>query len=508
MRTKRSIINTCATMSYYIIVFLLSIFTRKLTLINIDNRILGYAGTIENIFSWLGMAELGVSTVIAFNLFRALGTKNEDEVRTVMSCYQRIYRVIGIVVLCVGLLFIPCLPLIFVEAATNWTQVSIVYLVLLVNSVSTYFLAFRRALYNADQRGSVCAWVDMGVTVATAVSKILIANYMPVYWIFYLAPVVFNVGGNLVIAWLYHRDYPQIYSVKVSKAKMKELAIFHNTKYFFVRKIASVANSAIDNIVTARYLGVLTVTLVGNYSIIMNRVYSLVQTVLSGSAASIGNLIYDGNVESERQSAIFWSMNRLGFWLASVCMVCMTSLFPPLIRTWIGSEYLLDSMYSFLLGSTLFMMLARLVAVSYREPLGSFETDMWFYIVAAAENIIGSILLVKPMGIIGIQISTVISHVIILVGTIWTISRLFLPNTTAKYLMWTGLTYLYAVAQSSLMPKFIQAIPFTWSGFCLKAIIVGGSALVLNLPILVVGKDTRYLREKLKQITGKLIRRS
>lgn len=504
MRTKHSIKNIFMVIVSSTLLFLCGLVTRKFSLQVFDNRILGYAGTIETIFSWLHMAECGISSAISYRLYQALAQKDTEQVSLFMSCYQWLYRMVGIVIFGAGLLLIPFLPAVFTEENIVWSQVFVIYGIMLAGAASSYFLTFRRVLYLTTQREYVYRTIDTAVSVFNSFGKILVVLLLPLYWVYYLLPVLAGIIGNLILLLLYRKDYPQVYKKKVSYQQIRDLGILGETKHYFIRKISDTANRAIDNIVVARSMGVLTVTLIGNYTHISNNIGESIASMINAISGSAGNLIYDKSTGQKRKEEIFWGINRATLWTSLVVMVCLNSLLQPFIILWIGDRYLLAGSYVFLLGSYSFFNLNHQLMVAFREPQGHFDEDMWHYTAAAAINIIGSFALVGVMGITGVELCTVIAKVVIIAGNSYTVDRHFLPGCRAKYCALLAAIYLAGSAETTLLYKLAARSPATVVGFLLRTILVFVASAAINLPLLLVGRDAAYLREKMGMAAKKM----
>lgn len=498
MRTKRSILNSFTSTIYYLITFLIGIFVRKATLLNFDNQILGYVGTIESIFTWLQLADMGIGSIIMYRLYKVVAEKDEDQIRMLMSCYRLIYRLVGAFIIFAGIIVVPILHIVFVEDKINWTQIYVLYIILLGSTVSTYFLAFRRALYTANQQAYRCERVDIITATTSSVLKMLVATFYPVYWLFYLLPLLSSVVGNLIISAQYKRDFPQIYSVKVTLKDIKNLHIEKDTGPYLVQRIANAVYNSVDNIVIARFMGALTVTGVSNYSMIALRIDQLSRMLVGGAAASVGNIIYDASVDKKRQQSVFWGLYRFELYVSTVVLVCLVGIFQHFIEVWAGKQYLLSISYVYLSGINIFFTIMRSGLSNYRTPLGNFHLDTWAWVSAALLNAIGSFIAAPFFGLMGIQLCTVVSTLLMIAGILYVVEKLFYPGCYLKCIGYLAICWLYGSFQCIVLNNITSRIPVSFAGLLLCMIIVGATASIFNLPVLLLGKDAAFVREKLK----------
>lgn len=501
MRTRNSIKNSFGGVIYYLVMFLLGIATRKLTLINFDNKILGYAGVIENIFGWFAVSELGISTVIAYNLYKALADKDEKQVSVIMATYQLAYRIVGGAITVLGLVMVPLLPFVFVEQSVNWNEIYTIYLIQLIGAVSGYFMAYRRALFAADQRNFACQKIDIVTNLMSVFSRITVAKWLPLYAVYYCIPIFFTIIGNILVSIKYAQDYKYaLKKEKVSIQTLKEMNFFKDVKFFCVRKFSGIADNSVDNIVISRVLGVGMVTLSGNYALIGTRVITLATALITGVRAGLGNLLYDKSIEKQKQQSVFWALDIGGNCVAAVVSSCLFVLYQPFMQLWLGAEFLLPLSYVLALSLNTYITLSQQMLLLYREPLGKYESDMWFYIIGALINIVGSFIVAPQWGITGIVLCTALGHIVIWGGLIHTVQRFFLPHMATKYITKHIFYFLTVGITSILAIKLTSTLPATIGAFFLRAICTVALSLIICGGPFLFGADAAYLRQKGKTI--------
>ena len=182
MRSKKTLINSAYSLGAYIILFLLTLATRRLFVTNFDENLLGYAGVVENIFGLLAVTEMGVGSVITYHLYQELGEGSRERVSLYMSLYRKAYQCIGFVISVFAVVLLPFLPLVFRDGTTDWRAVYVIYCLQVANTLSTYFLSFRRILYTTEQRGYICTRIDLAGNLFVIFSRLAIAAWWPNYF--------------------------------------------------------------------------------------------------------------------------------------------------------------------------------------------------------------------------------------------------------------------------------------------------------------------------------------
>ena len=120
----------------------------------------------------LSLAELGVSAIISYNLYREIAKDNKKEINILMSLYRYVYTIIGSFIVCIGVVLFFFLPIIVKNASVSWHYVQLVYVIQIATVLSTYFLAYKRTLFAANQKDYICIKIVWDVRFSMVVCKL------------------------------------------------------------------------------------------------------------------------------------------------------------------------------------------------------------------------------------------------------------------------------------------------------------------------------------------------
>ena len=70
---------------------------------------LGINGLFTNILTILSAADLGMSTVMMYSLYKPLARGDKEKIATYVNAFKKIYNVIALVIAALGILIIPFL---------------------------------------------------------------------------------------------------------------------------------------------------------------------------------------------------------------------------------------------------------------------------------------------------------------------------------------------------------------------------------------------------------------
>jgi O-antigen/teichoic acid export membrane protein len=173
-------------------------------------------------------------------------------------------------------------------------------------------------------------------------------------------------------------------------------------------KIGGTVLNSTDNIILSSFVGLVAVGIYSNYSLILSGINGILKQVLGSFTATLGNAHVEQSLEDR-----YVSYRRLIFanmWIASVCTICMFVLIDDFIYTWLGKDMLLDTMTVVVLCVQFYLTTVRFISTSFIDGCGLFVRDKIRPLIEAFINVVVSIVFVRLIGIAGVFVGTIISH--------------------------------------------------------------------------------------------------
>ena len=444
-----------------LLIVILNFIVRKVFLDVLTVDYLGYDGLFTSIFSFLSLSEMGIATVITYHMYSEIAAENTTQIRKLLYTYKLIYRIVGTVVLVLGIIASLFIPVILNDSQKDsWLFIYTIYFLQLLATLCTYFLAYRRILFITHQRIYVCTAVDTATNIISVILKMVVLLTLRNYIVYLLIAIVGNIVSNLIISIKSKKEYPEITSIEVTKQDLKDLNLFHEVKNMIATKIAVTIYGAADDIIITYMLGIGTGGLLNNYKMIVSKIQELILSLFNSLQASIGSLVYDN--DKEKGKAFFRALDLLGFLMAIVASTSIITVSQNFIRIWLKDEkYILPFSFLIVLGINIFIAISNNPMNYFRNSLGHFETDRNYMITAAIVNIILSIVLCIPYKLTGIFIGTVIGHIIIFVGRTIVVHKFFLEESPVKYYFLFAFRFLLlgiSVTASVLLSNLLTMI--------------------------------------------------
>ncbi len=470
MRIKNSMRNMFYIYAAYLLIVVLNFVVRRIFLDVLTIDYLGYDGLFTSIFSFLSLSEMGVASIITYHMYSEIAAKDIFRIRKLLYIYKLIYRIIGFLVLALGLLASLFLPLILEgqELHDSWTFIYTIYFLQLTATLCTYFLAYRRILFITHQRIYVCTAVDTAVNIVCVIAKMIVLLKWRNYILYLLISILNNILTNLIITILSKKEYPEITSIHVDREDMRELNLGHEVKNMLVTRIATTVYGASDNIIITRILGIGTTGLIDNYKMLTSKINELVLSLFNSLQASIGNLVYDN--DKDKGVGFFHALDLTGFFMGLVSATGLITVGQQVIVVWLHNEkYLLPYAFLILIAVNMYIAISNNPIVYFRNSLGHFEADRNYMIAAATVNIVLSILLGIRFGITGVMVGTVAGHILIYIGRTVVVYRYYIDRKPVVQYLTFGIRLLILAA----------AVVLSAAGTRLLASLIGSRILLI-----------------------------
>lgn len=410
-RTHNSIRNTLLGISAHAITTLFSFVSRTVFVNILGVHYLGISGLFSNIFMMLALSDLGMYTVMLYSLYKPLAEQDYRRVSALIRFYQKVYNVLAVVVFVLGILCIPILPYIIKDSVLSQKESICYYILLLVNTSVSYLAISRSTLLRADQQMHIVQIVSSVSTFVLQISQIFVLLITKRYEIYLCIQVILTLGSNFVQTYIASKKYPYLTEnyCKIDESGIKK-EIVSNFRATFLYKIGNVLLNSIDNILISAIIGTAFVGYYSNYVTIFSMVNSFIMIFIQAIIASVGN--YYATNDATNKYMLFRTL-LLGFYaIATLCAMCYICGMDDFIRMWLGDAYIIGGRFALTVAISRFVFCIVHPLWITRESTGVFKSTQYVMILAAAINLLLSIILGNVVGISGIIIATALSYLL------------------------------------------------------------------------------------------------
>lgn len=474
-RTSKSILNAKVALLFYFLNIIIQFFSRKIFLDYLGSEILGLNTTAQNLLGFLNLAELGIGSAVAYNLYKPLFENNRNAINAIVSIQGWLYRRIAYIVI-IGACVLMCFfPMIFAKAEVPLWYAYGSFIVLLISALLGYFINYRQIVLSADQKEYKITISFQGVKFIKVLLQILAIRFLNhgyVWWM--ILEVVMSGVTSWVLNIAIKKEYPWL-NPKIFEGKILQNqypGIITKTKQTFFHKIGAFVLTQTSPLIIYAYASLTMVAIYGNYMLIVLGVTLLINALFNSINAGVGNLVAEG--DRKKIKSVFWELTAFRMWIASVICFSMYMLGNSFIILWVGKDFLLPHTTFIILIAITFINLTRINDV-FLNAYGLFQ-DIWSPVVEISLNLGFSIILGYYYGITGILSGVLISLVAVICTwkPYFLYSRGFGDNIKeyifkySKYLILLGVSWYIS---QIVVQKFVTVNVISYYDWIINAII-------------------------------------
>lgn len=424
---------------------------------------LGVNSLFTDVLTVLSFAELGIGNAMIFSLYKPIAEQDTNKIKSLMRLYAKSYRIIGVVIAVLGVLLIPFLKFLVNDVDYVQENITLLYVLFLLNSVISYFFVYKKSLIIADQKNyivEIYQQVFYGLQIVVqSVFLIVTKAFIP----YLLIMIAFTFLNNYFVARKADKMYPYLKEKHIEPLKKEEFhGIVTNIKALVVYKVGGIILESTDSIFISILINVVTVGLYANYKMVVNVFKTIGNQVMNSIVASVGNL--NASSTDERKEKVFYEMLYISTWFYGFTAVGLCIFMTPLIKIWFGDSYVIG--FDAVIAACIYFYVSNMhyPCYTYRTTAGLFVFGKYVPLISAFLNIILDIIMGSLWGLSGILWASIISRILTyeLIDPILVYKRVFHKNALKYFAVYLVMT---AVVAADGFVSFKLASLITVSGF-------------------------------------------
>lgn len=473
---RNSALNGLSNLIVNLTITVLSFVVRTIFLKTLGEQCLGLDGLYTNILSFLSLAELGFSTSISFSLYEPLAKKKKEKVSALMYYFKKVYKTIAFTILGVGLLVLPFLKFMVKDYTVSY-NIYFIFILYLLNTVSTYFTSYSSILLEADQKIYKLTKIKLLFNLITYGLQLFVLFYFQNFVGFLLIQFGCRFVERILTHLYIKKEYQDIdFNKKQTLEKVEKDKIKTNIKGILFHQVGNYMVNGTDNILISSVVNIATTGIYYNYASVIAILRNLIGSLISATTSSFGNL----NVleKSDVKKNVFHLINFVCLFLAGFVLVGLYFCINPFITLWLGDKYLLDTFCILIICINFYLNVMMLPITAVKNSSGLYYVDRYIPLIQAVINLGVSILLGLKFGLIGILLGTTISYLATVSVTKPIVIYKHVFQSSAWEYFLRMLKHIGIVTFSILFSTFIFSF-FTISNIFLQFIINGIIAVII-----------------------------
>ncbi len=478
-RSKRAYYNMIASGTYEIVVFVISLFVPRAILEAFGSADNGLILSITQFLGYISFVTLGVAGPTRVALYKSLSINNIKETSSVLKATDRFYKrvsrlfILYIIILSVGY------PLI-VESEHEWYEVALLVVIIGGGMFAEYCFGMTyQSLVHADQKQYVYYTIKIVTKVLDAFVAIILIHNGATLFVVKVGTAIFNTVTPVFLYIYVHKKYILLHNVEA------------NTKVLDQRKdaaassIANIIHNNIDVALLSILANTMLVSVYSVYMLVMNGLTSIMKVFTSTLEAPFGN-VWARN-EHKVLNTSMEIYEYLMFAFVSVIFTCTARLVGPfvLIYTKVVNDINYDiPEFAYLLTLSTAVYCLRQPYITLVQAAGKYKDTRNANIMEAILNFFISIILIKPLGLIGITLGTLIANLYRTISySIYSSKYLLNRSYTVvlKRTIWLLLTSGVIIILYMIIPQVCVASDWiTWALLGCEAFIISFTVTLLS----------------------------
>lgn len=358
---------------------------------------------------------------MVYCMYEPIAHDNAPKINAILNLYRKYYRVIGLIVLVVGLVLIPFLPNLISGEVPDGVNLYILFIINLAATVLSYWLfAYKTSVLLAHQRTDVYSRIQFISFACRYLLQLVALLVFRDIYIYMMAVLASQALTNCITAFVTRRRYPQ-YAPEGELDKSDISSINHHIRDLFTAKLGGTVTNSADTVVISAFLGLATLGVYNNYYYILSALFGFLTIIFHACLAGIGNSLV---VESsEKNYHDFEKFSLMLTWIIGFCTACLYCLLQPFMKIWVHAENMLDNSFVPLFCLYFYVYEIALIWATYKDAGGIWHKDRFRPLCVTIVNLGLNLVAVRYWGLYGVLISTIVSYAF--VGMPWMLQNIF-----------------------------------------------------------------------------------
>ena len=490
MDRKKGLLNVSVSLFSRVLLLAAALLVRRLLIQYAGNDVNGLNALYTSILGVLAVAELGVGSAISYSMYRPIVEGDQEKTAALFGLCQRLYWMIGGVILAAGLIIMPFLPRLISDYSELNVNVYLTFGLMLISVVLSYLYGAKTSLIEAYKDNyittgilTVCRLIQYGLQAAV----LIVYRSFPLFLACQVVETLLVWAGTEAAVRKRHGD---ILALRVGIDPEMKKDIGRNIRAMMMHRIGSVMVNTVDSVIISAFVGVAALGKYSNYALIASVMAGTISLFFNPLVSVIGHLCAEGDREKiKRQFDRFYFLNYV---LGVVFFLGYYAVIDQTVRLCFGEGLEVSRTVSFIITLDGFVKFMRSSALLFRDASGTFYYDRWKPIAEGIVNLGLSLLFVQVFPeeyrTVGVIAATIITNLLIChIVDPYVVYRHVFGRPAKEYWM-RNYAYIGLFVIALIMLNYLETDRLIANGL----ISLGVSAAVLGLTVIA---DRAFIRK-------------
>lgn len=488
---KYALRNSFFSVLAQIILIVVGFCSQRVVNYRMGEELVGMNSVISNIIALLSVSEMGISTAIVFHLYKAMAEQNERQIAELMNLFRWAYYLFAGVIGLFGLAVLPFLPFLIKVHKYSLGYVRVLFCLWMLRTVLSYLLSYKRSVLIADQKEYIASIATLLANAMNYLLIILIVSRWGNYLVAMACGIAVDACTNLWLIGFVNRKYPFVKALSNLRPPTEMVrTVVKDLKNIFVSKVSEKVLISTDSLIISAFVSVAMVGLYSNYTMISQSLINIVTALSLAIQPTIGHMFLDRDMGKDYK--VFRQISFVFFLIASFASVSLLTLMTPFVADiWLGKAFGLSQGIIFCTVLNFFLYTLGLPLEMMMGVTGLFQKERNLSIVVVLVNLVFSIGLARPLGVIGVLVGTTVSYAVRMGYRIYVLFRIYM-HRKALPIVWDYLLFFLVTGLETGAVLFLKKNIYTsgtWLQFFLMMVVCVVVPNGCNL--LLFGKSSR-----------------
>lgn len=408
---KKGILNISVSIGFKFIIMIVSIIVKRFLIQSCGNDVNGLNALYLSIIGFLSVAELGIGSAITFCMYKPIVEEDTDKVSALYQLFNRIYYVIGGVILLSGLALVPFIGYFAKDYSQLDVNMYLTFVLMLISVVMTYPYGAKSALINAHKNNYITTAIFSCGGLLQYTLQIFVLLLTRSFEWYLICRSISALAQGVATEIVARKKYGAIIANKQKLDSESKKELTRSIKAMFMHKVGYLLVKTVDSVVISAFVGVVSLGAYSNYNAILSSLSGVISLVFSSITSVLGHLYVEADKESSEKYCEI--LHLINFMLGVVFYLGYYAIIDDLIAILFSADLIVSKMLSLVIALNGFVQFLRTSVLVFRDATGTFYHDRWKPIIEGVVNILLSIWFVNWMGVPGVIVATVITTLLI-----------------------------------------------------------------------------------------------
>ena len=333
MRTKKIFLNMICDILPYLIIGVIGIVKMDVLINYIGDVGNGYYQTINQIISYVFLAQMGFSEAVTYSLYKPFADKNKDDINAIYGGARKVFRIIAFIILGIICLVTLGLYLFYhfeegykVSALICFFIISTSYLISYFGRGQTY-----QAVLCAAQEKYVYSLVFNGVKILCDILIVVVTVKFRTLESIAIVILIMKILEEIINRIVVKKKYPYLHEIA-----RKDTSMVKMTKDLAWTQIGYLVLNNVDALLLMAFNGPVMVSIYTTYNYILRFLNEVASRVELSSVYSFGNVF--AKKEDDRVYPLFKEFLMLFILIAFSMSITFMIGIRGFVSVWVGKE--------------------------------------------------------------------------------------------------------------------------------------------------------------------------